>query len=87
MRSRRLVYSYFKSDYKTTKTVIWAFYRVLGVSSMHTQSRAAKHIHLYIIWWPTVPQPGVPSPLFCPWDWDLHTSSQSGARARSLPDF
>ena len=45
MRSRRLVYSYFKNDYRTTTTTIWSFSKVLGVASMHTQSRLAKNIH------------------------------------------
>ena len=45
MRSRQLVYSYFKNDYIRAKTAIWAFSKVLGVASMQTKSRLAKSIH------------------------------------------
>ena len=45
MRSRQLVCSYFKNAYRTKKTTIWAFSKVLGVASIHTQSRLAKNIN------------------------------------------
>ena len=47
MRSRRLVYRYFNKDYRMTKNKIWAFYKLLGVASTHTQSRLAKKSLIY----------------------------------------